>query len=240
MRFDPPLIEATLLRRYKRFLADVRRADGAEQTVHCPNSGAMLGVAPSGARCWIWPANNPKRKLSHTLELVEVDGGLVGINTHRPNSLAAEAIADNVVTELAGHTDMRREVRYQHDDETSRFDIALTDSAGRAAFIEVKNVHLRRHGELAEFPDSVTARGAKHLTALAHAARHGARAIQLFVIQRTDCDRLALADDIDPAYAQAFASARAAGVEALAYACDVSPVAVTIARPVPICEPVRA
>ncbi len=249
MDFDPPLTEARLIRRYKRFLADVRftaeaedkpgadavpPADGADDdvvTVHCPNSGAMLGVAPPGARCWLSQSPNPKRKHAWTLEVVEADGVCVGINTMAPNRLAAEALSRDAIAELAGYGVHRREVRYHED---SRIDLLLESADRPPAYVEVKNVHLRRRDRLAEFPDSVTARGAKHLRALADMARADARAVMLFVVQRDDCDAFALADDIDHAYAAAFREARAAGVEALAYACAVSPQAIHLTRPLPM------
>ncbi|MCG8443688.1 MAG: DNA/RNA nuclease SfsA [Caulobacterales bacterium] len=230
----PTLHEGRLLRRYKRFLADVALASGETVTAHCPNPGAMLGVAPENARAWLSRSDNPKRKLAYTWELVEADDTLIGINTGRPNALAEEAIAGGVIGELAGYERMRREVRYG---EASRIDLLL-ESAGRPpCFVEVKNVHLRREGPLAEFPDSVTTRGAKHLRELAAQVADGARAVQLFIIQRDDCDRFALAADIDPGYAGAFAEARAAGVEALAYACTVASDEIRVHRAVALAEP---
>ncbi len=233
MRFDPPLLEATLIRRYKRFLADVRFADGSETTVHCPNSGSMMGVAPEGARVWLRDSQNPKRKHRFTWELVEVDGGLSGINTANPNTLAEEAVRAGVIPELTGYASLRREVKYG---ENSRIDLLLEDPERPPAYVEVKNVHLRRDRSLAEFPDCVTSRGAKHLRELADQVALGHRAVMLFVIQRTDCDAFALASDLDPAYASAFALARAAGVEALAYTCAITPEGIDVNRPVPILE----
>lgn len=236
MKFPTPLIGATLVKRYKRFLADVTLHSGQTITVHCPNSGAMLGVAPPGAPCWISDSHNPKRKLRHTLEIVEVDGALVGINTQHPNTIAADAIEAGVITELVGYADIKREQTYHHGADKSRFDIALLTSTDAktdpnvAAYVEVKNVHLRRTAGLAEFPDSVTTRGAKHLAGLAHAAQHGLRAVQLYVIQRDDCDQFAVAEDVDPAYGAALKTARQAGVEVLAYACAVTPEAITLHR----------
>ncbi len=238
MTFDPPLTAGVLLRRYKRFLADVRLDGMAEPvTVHCPNPGAMLGVAPPGARCWVSPSANPKRKLPWTLEIVEADGAWVGVNTQTPNRLADEALAADAIAELTGYERRRREVKYG---AASRIDLLLEDDARPPAYVEVKNVHLRRSKDLAEFPDCVTARGAKHLRELADMARQGARAIQLFVVQRPDCAALALAEDIDPGYAAAFADAVAAGVEPLAYACAVSPQTVRIAQRIPVRAPSRA
>ena len=236
MQFDPLLIEAVLLQRYKRFLADVRLPDGEELTVHCPNPGAMMGLSDLGNRVWISDSRNPKRKLRYTLELMEVVGGygektLVGINTMHPNKLAAAAIEAGRIPELAGYENLRREVKYG---ENSRIDILLENPDRRPCYVEIKNVHLVRQGGLHEFPDCKTARGAKHLVEMANMVAQGARAVMLYVIQREDGDAFALADDIDPHYAQAFQNALAAGVEALAIRCKVSPNQIIACDPVPV------
>lgn len=230
MRLPAPLLPARLVRRYKRFLADVRFDEGAVATVHCPNPGRMLGLDAEGARVWVSKSPLATRKLPLTLELVEADGGLVGINTLHPNRLAEEALAADVIEELLGYPTIRREVRY---DTAARVDLLLQGEARPDCYVEVKNVHLKR-AEGAEFPDSVTARGARHLAALARQVEAGARAVMLYVVQRTDCDRFGLAADIDPAYARAFGRAREAGVEAICYACDVTPEEIRIVRPLPV------
>jgi sugar fermentation stimulation protein A len=237
MRF-PPLIEAILVRRYKRFLADVVLPSGETVTVHVANPGAMTGLAAPGARILLSRSANATRKLPLSWELVEVDFGagpeLVGVNTAHPNLLAAEAIRSGVIPELAGYTSARREVAYGRG---SRVDLVL-DEPGRApCYVEVKNVHLMRRPGLAEFPDCVTARGARHLDELAAVVLLGARAVMLFVIQVGSARQFALADDIDPAYAAAFDRARAAGVEAIARRCVVAANEITVGAAVPsICR----
>lgn len=227
MRFDSPLIEGRLLRRYKRFLSDVALPDGDVVTAHVANPGSMLGLQQEGARVWLSSTTNPKRKLRYSWEIVEADGTLVGVNAGRPNALVAEALVAEAIPEFVGYPELRREVRYGTG---SRIDMLLTGSGHAPCYVEVKNVHLMRRAGMAEFPDSVTARGAKHLRELARMAEGGARAVMLYIVQRGDCTRLAVAADIDPTYAQALEEAVARGVEAICYACHVTTEAIELDR----------
>ena len=220
MRFADPLIAGRLIRRYKRFMADVELADGRRVTAHCANSGSMRGLCEEGAEVWLSPAQNPKRKLKYTWELVRSGRSLVGINTQHPNALVAEAIERRKIPELAGYAGLRREVRYGRN---SRIDILLEDDAKPPCYVEIKNVHFRRQPGLAEFPDAVTARGTKHLYELADMVKAGHRAVMLYLVQRGDCRRLAIAADIDPVYDAALDRALAVGVEAMAYCCKLTP-----------------
>lgn len=231
MKFPQPLVRGALVSRYKRFFADVALAGGGEVTAHCPNPGAMLGLNAPGLPVWISPAAaGGSRKLGWTLELVEADGGLVGVNALHPNRLVAEALAADAIPELAGYATHRREVRRG---AASRIDFLLEDPGRPPCWVEVKNCHLRRGGTLAEFPDCVTARSLKHLGELEVMADAGSRAVVLFVVQRTDCDAFASCRDLDPAFALGLERAAGAGVEVLVYACDVRLEGVTISHPLP-------
>jgi sugar fermentation stimulation protein A len=238
MRFDPALIPATLTRRYKRFLADVVLDTGDVTTVHVANPGAMTGLDRPLSRVWLSDSRNPLRKYRCTWELIETDLGsgaeLVGVNTGQPLRLVAEAIEAGLIPELRNYPSVRREVKYG---EKSRIDFLLDDPAREVCYLEIKNVHLMRQPRLAEFPDCVTDRGARHMRELAQMRASGARAVLLFVVQIASADRFAIARDIDPAYAAAFAQARKAGVEMLAWRCRLSLGGIEIAAPVPIVDP---
>ena len=235
MRFPSPLVRGTLIQRYKRFLADVRLDDGRLITATCPNTGSMLGLTAPGSPVWLSESDSETRKYRFTWELVEVDLGkgplLVGINTGLPNKLVAEAIAAKRIKHLAGYAGLRREVRYG---KNSRIDLLLECARKGLCYVEIKNVHLsRRHG-LAEFPDSVTARGVKHLVEMSDMVREGHRAVMVYLIQRSEAKRLAFARDIDPTYGAAFDLAVAAGVEAIALRCKMSAEEIVVDKPVPI------
>jgi len=237
MRFGAPLIPGMLARHYKRYLADVILESGDMVTAHVANPGSMSGLDRPFLPVWLSDSDNPARKLRYSWELVEVDLGsgpeLVGVNTLLPNWLVADIIKEKLIPELHQYSTIRREVKYGSN---SRVDFLLEDPRRPSCYLEVKNVHLMRRPRLAEFPDSVTQRGAKHLDELAVAVAGGSRAIMLFVIQIPSADRFTVARDIDPAYAAAFARARAKGVEMLACRCNVSVEGIDIAEPVPIVD----
>ena len=215
----PELIPGKLIKRYKRFLADIELEDGSVVTAHCPNSGSMLGCNLPGSPVLLSLSPNPNRKLAYTWELLQVDGFWVGLNTMLPNRLAEEAILDGTIAELQGYPDLRREVAY--GSERSRIDILL-EADGRRCYVEVKNVTLVE-GRLALFPDAVTTRGQKHLRELMEMVRNGDRGVLLFTVQRGDGNAVAPADRIDPVYGRLLREAVANGVEALAYRAEVRP-----------------
>lgn len=227
MQFPQPLSRGVLVSRYKRFFADVTLEGGEEITAHCPNPGAMLGLNMPGLPVWLSRSDDPGRKLAWTLEMVEDRGALAGVNTMHPNRLVAEALAAGSIPELAGYDSVRREVKYG---EASRVDFLLEKGTGERCWLEVKNCHLSRTPPLAEFPDCVAARSAKHLRELEAMVRAGDRAVVLFVLQRTDCDAFATCRDIDPTFAAALDSAADAGVEVRIHACEMSVEAITLGR----------
>lgn len=238
MKFDAPLVRGTLLRRYKRFLADVTLEDGREVTAHCANPGSMMGVSTPGATVWLEPNDDPKRKLKFSWKLIELeDGHVSGIDTGVPNKVVGEALRAGAIPELSAYSGVRAEAKYG---KSSRIDFLLTEPGLPDAYVEVKNVHLRREDDWAEFPDSVTTRGAKHLEELSDMVGQGARAVMLYLIQRTDCARLRMARDLDPGYAAAFARARAAGVEAIARTTYINTEEITLGPSIPVAEPERS
>lgn len=234
MRFPTPLLPARLIRRYKRFLADVvpeTGPDAGQQVVaHCPNPGSMLGLAEPGSRIWLERNEDPKKKLRYGWRLVEhADGNFTGIDTGWPNRMLRAALEAGDVSELATYDTVLPEQRYG---KASRVDFLLRCAGLPDAYVEVKSVTLSRRPGLAEFPDSVTARGARHLAELSEVARQGHRAILFYLVQRSDCTRFTLAEDIDPAYATASKAAQSAGVEVICHACTLNPEGIALSHPV--------
>ena len=227
MDFPDPLLRGTLVKRYKRFMADVVLESGDTVTAHCANTGAMLGVQNPGSEVWLSPARNPDRKLKFTWEMIRIGEGLVGINTAHPNKIVAEAIEAGKIPELSGSEDLRREVKYGTN---SRIDILLSEDGKPDCYVEIKNVHLMRDTGVAEFPDSVSTRAAKHQGELANMVEQGARSVTVYLCQREDCDSFRLAADIDPGYARAVKDAKQRGVEAICYACALTPEAISVSH----------
>ena len=213
-----------------RFLSEVTLDSGELVRAHCPNPGAMLGLKDKGARVWLEPNDDPKKKLNYGWRLVELeDGHLAGIDTAVPNRVVGEALAAGAIPELAGLGDVRAEVPYG---TRSRVDFLI--EGDRQVFVEVKNVHLRREDDWAEFPDCVTERGTKHLRELIKVVEAGQRAVMFYLVQRTDCGRLKMAADLDPGYAEAFEAARRAGVEILCYDTKIGVEGVELGRRLPV------
>lgn len=226
MKLSPPLHHGILVKRYKRFLADVRLESGHIVTAHCPNSGSMKGCNFPGSPVVLSESDNPARKLKYTWELIRVNGVWVGINTLRSNRLVEEGIRSGVIGELQGYESLHREVKYGLN---SRIDFLLESANGRC-YVEVKNVTLVEN-ETALFPDSVTLRGQKHLQELMEMVSRGYRSVVVFVVQREDCQCMAPADAIDPTYGKLLRQAHALGVQLLAYQAKVTPAEITIHRP---------
>ena len=230
MQFHAPLIKGFLIKRYKRFMADVELENGKSVTAHCANSGSMLSVNKPGSEVWLSPAKNPDRKLKFTWELIRTGSTLVGINTQHPNTLVTEAIQNKKVIELNGFSELKREVKYG---ENSRIDILLKDAKKGLCYVEVKNVTMRRNLSKTtpvEFPDAVTSRGAKHLIELSAMVKSGHRAVMFYLVQREDGNGgVTIARDIDAEYGKALDKAQSAGVEFLAYGCTVSTAEINVA-----------
>lgn len=219
MLFKSPLISGILIKRYKRFLADIKLDDGTEVTVHCANPGAMMGITIPGSKVLLSKSDNPKRKLPLTWEMVEIDGVWIGVNTSNPNAIVYQALLNNQIPALSGYKNIQPEVKYG---KNSRIDFLLTDGPTQMCLVEVKNVHLIRSENIAEFPDCVTDRGAKHQQELLEQVQNGVRCVVLYVVQRGDAKFFKVANDLDKVYGQAALQAYKCGVEMLAYSCDMS------------------
>lgn len=231
MQFQTPLIPATLIKRYKRFLADVRLDDGQVVTAHCPNPGAMTGLKDAGLRVWLEPNDDPKKKLKFGWRLAELaSGDLVCVDTGLANKVVGEALRGRMIPALAAYRTVKAEQKYG---AASRIDFLLSEADLPDVYVEVKSVSLNRRDDWAEFPDTVTARGAKHMGELAGIAAQGKRAVVLYLIQHSACTRFKLAQDIDPTYATAARAAQAGGVEVLCYGCTMTPTGLTLGPAVP-------
>jgi len=224
MEFPEKLVHGRLIKRYKRFLADVVLDDGTTVTAHCTNSGTMKSCLEDGAEVFLTPVNDPKRRTKFTWEMIKINGDWVGINTGNPNKLAFEAVRDNRIPELSGYNTVKREVKFGD----SRFDV-MAQKDGETCFIEVKNVTMKV-GEAALFPDAVTARGRKHLNTLVEVKKLGMRAVMLYIIQRSDVDWFGPADDIDPEYGKALREAYRDGVEIIPMQAKVTPEGIELVR----------
>ena len=232
MQFDPPLQPAILLKRYKRFLADVVTPDGRELTLHCPNTGAMTGCAAPGDTVWYSTSDNAKRKYAHTWELTETQqGAVICVNTLRANSLAKEAISAGIIPELSGYNQLKSEVKY--GEENSRIDIMLQADDRQNCYIEVKSVTLAEN-EQGYFPDAVTERGQKHLRELMNVAAEGQRAIIFFAVLHSAITRFSPARHIDEKYAQLLSEAQQRGVEILAYKAEISAEGMALKKSLPV------
>jgi sugar fermentation stimulation protein A len=235
MLFPSPLLPGTLVQRINRFMAEVKLDSGETITAAVPNTGSMMGLKAPGSRVWLSVSDSPTRKYPHTWELIETDLGagpvMVGINTNHPNKIVAEAIEAGQVKALKGYASLKREQKYG---KNSRIDILLEDPKMGTCFVEIKNVHLSRTAGLAEFPDSVTARGVKHLAEMSDMVADGKRAVMVYLIQRADVTSLSFARDIDTTYADAFLAAKMAGVEAIALRCALTTQGICVETTVPI------
>jgi sugar fermentation stimulation protein A len=232
MKFEPALIKTTLVKRYKRFLADVVDDKQSEFTAHCPNTGSMKNCWQPGWAAWLLDSQNSKRKYLYTWVLTQNDANdYIGINTHYANSLVYEAIVEQKIPELSDYQAIQREVKY--GDENSRIDILLTDKANTKTYIEIKSVTLLEQNGEGYFPDSVSTRGQKHLRELISCAQQGHRAILFFLVQHSGIQSVSAAAHIDPTYAQLLDQAITAGVEVLAYKCKISPAEISVDHSVP-------
>jgi len=228
MKFKEELIAGKLIKRYKRFLADVELADGTIVTAHCTNSGSMKSCLEDNARVYLTPVNDPKRKTKFTWEMIEIDNQWVGINTGNPNIIAYESIKNGLIPELSGYNLVKREVKFGN----SRFDV-MAENSQEVCFVEVKNVTYKKD-KYALFPDAVTSRGLKHLNTLIEVKKSGRRAVMLYIIQRQDVEIFGPAEEIDPDYAKGLRDAIKNGVEVLAYQVMVSPEEIVLGKKLPI------
>ena len=217
MKFNKKLLQGTLIKRYKRFFVDIEYR-GNTITAHCPNSGSMMGLLKKGNIVWFSENNNPKRKLKYTLEIIEVNKTLIGINTHLSNKIVLEALNQKKIKSLIKFDNIKAEEKFS---DKTRFDFLISNDKEKC-FLEVKNVTLARKKKIAEFPDSITSRGTKHLKELVVAKKKGFKSYILYLIQREDCESFKIAKDIDQEYKIAFTKALKNGVKVLCYDCKLN------------------
>ena len=217
MNFENKLISGIFIKRYKRFFVDVQ-IENKLVTAHCPNTGSMLGLLNEGNKVWLTKSDNPNRKLKYTLQIIEDNKSKVGVNTHLTNKIVLNALENNLIKEFNKDIKIKPEVRFG---ESTRFDF-LISKKNYKAFIEVKNVTLKRKPKIAEFPDAITSRGAKHINELIKASKKGYKIYIAFIIQREDCDQLSIASDIDPEYSQILSKAIRNKLKVLCYDCKFS------------------
>ena len=217
MNFENKLISGLLIKRYKRFFADIK-INNQVITAHCPNTGSMFGLLKEGNKVWISKSNNPNRKLKYTLEIIEVNNAKVGVNTHSTNKIVLQALKNNLIKELKNPLEIKTEIKFG---EKTRFDFLILNK-NRKAFVEVKNVTLSRKKKLAEFPDAITSRGLKHINELIKASKKKYKIFILYVVQRNDCDSFSIAKDIDADYANALTKAVKKNLNVLCYDCKFS------------------
>ena len=216
MKFTSTLIKGKLIKRYKRFFVDIK-VNNSILTAHCPNTGSMMGLLTEGNIVYLSKTDNEKRKLKYTLEIIKIQNACVGVNTHRANRIVEEGINEKIISTLGKKYDFRREVKYG---KNSRIDFLITNKKGEEIYLEVKNVTLSKRKGIAEFPDAITERGSKHLHELIDVVKKKRRAIMLFLVQRDDCQKFRIAEEIDPVYKKNIINAEKAGVEILCYSCS--------------------
>lgn len=229
MIFSPPLIQGTLIKRYKRFLADITLDSGEVITAHCPNTGSMLSCSAGGSRVGLSISDNPKRKYPHTLEMIHNGSSWIGVNTARTNKLVAEAIEENKITEFRNPEQIKMEVTVS---KGTRLDLRVTTQTD-TTFIEIKNCSLAEN-DIAMFPDAVTTRGSKHLRELIKLKEQGKNSCIFFLVQRSDASSFKPAAHIDPDYASLLKQTADAGVQVLVYQAEVTPESISVVRALPV------
>ena len=217
MNFENKLLSGVFIKRYKRFFVDVK-INHENVVAHCPNTGSMLGLLKEGNKVWLTKTNNPNRKLKYTLQIINDNGSKVGINTHLTNKIFSEGLKNNFIKELGKNIEIKSEVKFG---KNTRFDFLITKNNYKA-FIEVKNVTLSRTRDIAEFPDSITARGAKHINELIKASKKGYKIYIAYIIQREDCNQFVIAADLDPVYSKLLSKAKKNKLNILCYDCKFS------------------